>query len=905
MRLDTPLPASIAVGGGTALFVCGTCFDASEELASLSLLVDGQEQPVSAFGMPRLDYFRALHPQLDPYATQHLKSDPDSPEDQGLNSYRSGFWGIARVTPPVSIDGCELMLRARLRSGRQCTEPLARIPLDEARMAPPTIAPDDGGGRPLVAICMATYDSPPGLLERQLQSIRDQTHGDWVCLISDDCSRPERFAALQATLAGDPRFVVSRSPRRLGFYLNFERALMMVPAQAQFVALADQDDYWYPRKLSVLLQEIGDAQLVYSDARIISRDGDLISPTYWGERVNNHSDLPSLLMANAVTGAAALFKAPLLDYVLPFPPAQFAHYHDHWIGLVALVCGGIAFVESPLYDYVQHGAAALGHAAATRTKSARERLAAVRDDPRTRVRVSRARYFADFARLLTVATILELRCADRMSAQQRRELDEFLSLELSWPALAKLGWRAARELSRPKPVTLGAEWALLQAVGWRRALALSARDRPTRRLRLDALPPPDLAPKPNRALPEEDAARTIAEKIAPLELSIADAAVRRVNILIPTIDLEHFFGGYIAKFNLAASLARMGVRVRIVTVDPVPALPRSWRQRVESYSGLSGLLDTVEVVFGRRAGPLEVSRHDAFIATTWWTAHIAHRAVQTLGSDGFVYLIQEYEPFTFPMGTYAALARESYRFPHYALFSTELLRGYFRAQRIGVYEDGIEAGDAASDAFENAITPVRAPTAEELAARTTRRLLFYARPEPHAARNMFELGVLALSRVLADGLFRSGWELRGIGALGAGRRVRLGGGASLQLLPRTAQSDYAGLLAQHDVGLALMLTPHPSLVPIEMASAGLITVTNTFENKTAASLAAISQNLIAGEPTIEGIAGALARAADGVERHEQRARGSRVSWCSDWHESFDRSLLSRLLAYLESRAAAA
>ena len=34
-----------------------------------------------------------------------------------------------------------------------------------------------------------------------------------------------------------------------------------------------------------------------------------------------------------------------------------------------------------------------------------------------------------------------------------------------------------------------------------------------------------------------------------------------------------------------------------------------------------------------------------------------------------------------------------------------------------------------------------------------------------------------------------------------------------------------------------MYTPHPSLVPIEMASAGMATVTNSFENKTADAMA--------------------------------------------------------------------
>ena len=36
------------------------------------------------------------------------------------------------------------------------------------------------------------------------------------------------------------------------------------------------------------------------------------------------------------------------DDALPFPPAQFAHFHDHWLALVALSLGDIAFVERPL-----------------------------------------------------------------------------------------------------------------------------------------------------------------------------------------------------------------------------------------------------------------------------------------------------------------------------------------------------------------------------------------------------------------------------------------------------------------------------------------------------------------------------------------------------------------------------
>ena len=385
----------------------------------------------------------------------------------------------------------------------------------------------------------------------------------------------------------------------------------------------------------------------------------------------------------------------------------------------------------------------------------------------------------------------------------------------------------------------------------------------------------------------------MAEKIAPLELSVRDDVPERLNLLLPTIDLKHFFGGYIAKFNLARRLAERGHRVRIVTVDPVAPLPRDWQRRVESYEGLGGLFESVEVAFGREGQGLEVSREDRFVATTWWSAHVAQAARRTLDGKRFLYLIQEYEPFTFPMGTWAALAEESYRFDHAALFSTELLRDWFRGRGIGVYAGGTEAGDDASASFQNAITAVQPPSAAQLAARSPRRLLFYARPEPHAARNMFELGLLAIDRALERGAFR-GWELHGIGTVEAGRRVPLGGGSGLDMLPRAAQADYAELLREHDVGLALMHTPHPSLVPIEMASAGQLAVTNSFENKTAEAMAAISPNLIAAEAGIDAIAAALCDAAAAVDDTERRVAGSRVDWSRDWDDSFGDGLMDRL-----------
>ena len=478
VSLDAALPAELAVGSGTALFVNGTCFAPGRRVVALSLLVDGDEQPVMAHAMPRLDLLR-------------VRGAPAS--------YRSGFWGIARVSGGRGrAAAVELGLRARLDDGGTATARLARIPL-----APSVAAAADGA--PEVAICMATYDPPMDLFRRQIDSIRAQTHRDWLCVVSDDCSPPERFAELRGALAGDPRFVLSRAPRRLGFYRNFERALSLAPAGARYVALADQDDSWNPEKLATLVAEIGDARLIYSDMRVVRANGEVVAETYWGLRRNNHADMSSLLVTNSVTGAAALFPRDLLDDALPFPPAQFPHFHDHWIALCALACGEIRYVDRPLYDYVQHGDAFVGHARANRMPSLRERFGRLRVDPRERVRLWREHYFGDACRLIQFATVLQLRCGERMSAPKRRALERFTRGDRSLLPVGRLALSGAREIVGQRRETLGGEWMLMHAFAWRHLLGATARDRPQRRLRMDALPP--FASDPSTAATRDDPGR--------------------------------------------------------------------------------------------------------------------------------------------------------------------------------------------------------------------------------------------------------------------------------------------------------------------------------------------------------------------------------------------------------------
>ena len=462
--IDTELPARIAAGKGNALFIAGWCF-AESRILRLELVLGDERTAAMAFALPRAD----LEAEL---AAEH--------------AYLSGFWGIVPIHEHPDTTRAELSLAAVLDDGSEIVEKVAGI---ELGAAPAPVEPPGPEGE--IAICMATFEPPADLFQRQVDTIRAQTHTDWICLISDDNSSPHAFAAIERVVGGDPRFLVSRSERRLGFFSNFERALSMAPASARFIALADQDDSWYPEKLQVLKASIGDAAIAYGDARVVDREGNLLSSTYWSHRRNNWTNFASLLLANCVSGPAALYRRELLEVALPFPVAKAGFFHDHWLAVAALAGGRIAYIDRPLYDYVQHSSAVLGHERAhawakrLRGPAAKARLFA--RDPQFYYRHWQTTYFSEYIRAAVMARVLLMRCEPSLSPGKRRALRRLAGADRSFAAIA---WLLARRLRTPFGLgeTLRAERRLLQAFVWRYLLerATPRLARPSRWLPCDA-----------------------------------------------------------------------------------------------------------------------------------------------------------------------------------------------------------------------------------------------------------------------------------------------------------------------------------------------------------------------------------------------------------------------------------
>jgi glycosyltransferase involved in cell wall biosynthesis len=455
--LDEPLLSDVAVGAGNAVFVKGRCASpAGRRIQRLTIAVAGEERPLMGHGI----------------------------SGRRVGGAGDMWWGVVPLSPVTEPVEAPLTLRAELEGGLRAEARLATwrlLPALDVEPVPPSAEARRGEAtRPLVAVCMATFDPPLELFSRQIESIRSQTHDNWICVISDDNSRPERLAEIREILGGDERFVLVPSELNRGFYGNFERAIALAPQEASYIALADQDDSWHPDKLEVLLGELEDgAVLAYSDTRVVDESGRVLSDTYWRYRANNYTDFTSLVITNAITGAASLFRRDLTEFALPFPPPHGDIFHDHWLALVAMATGEIRYVDRPLYDYVQHSEAALGFSKANAGRGrwggwlADVTLRMLRLASRVVRPVGQVRYFENYCRLVLESRALELRLGDSLSPAERRGLRRIRECDGSLAGAAWFAWRTLRPLLG-RNETMGMERGLLAGLLWRLLAGLRA-----------------------------------------------------------------------------------------------------------------------------------------------------------------------------------------------------------------------------------------------------------------------------------------------------------------------------------------------------------------------------------------------------------------------------------------------
>ena len=372
----------------------------------------------------------------------------------------------------------------------------------------------------------------------------------------------------------------------------------------------------------------------------------------------------------------------------------------------------------------------------------------------------------------------------------------------------------------------------------------------------------------------------------------------RMNVVVPCLDPDLVFGGYISLLHLVRRLVRAGHHVRFIVGEQSDLshkkLLRDWSHRSE----LHDMFAKCEVLNLQRfyGGPVPVHSGDRFIAYSGWMAMWASQLAMQTPFKRFVFFIQEHEPIFHHNGSIRAALESSYLLPHLPVFNTQTLHDHFQREGLGIYDRSYSETDLPTPLiFEHAIADLTPPTAEQLDARPVRKLLFYARPEGHASRNLFALALMGLCEAVEHGYFPGRWEFHGIGTLAQKYTIDVGKGHKLKIIPRVPQEEYETYIQNFDVGISLMMAPHPSILPFEMLSAGMVVVTNEYKYRDAEYYERISRNIVPCLTTPMSIAEALRTAAHKAIDTPTRLANAKVVWNRSWDEAFSPEFIGRLV----------
>lgn len=217
-----------------------------------------------------------------------------------------------------------------------------------------------------VSVVLCTWNGERWV-DELLRSIAAQTLRPTELIISDDASDDGTLAVVDARRPDLPFDVtVMRNRDRLGSTKNFERALGR--AQGRVVALADQDDVWYPHKLARLVGELAldpTVSMAFSDADLIGEDGEPIGASLWATRrverpLRSNPVVPVEVFARraVTTGCTMVVRRRAVQAALPLPdvlddPVAVMR-HDRWLSLVAAAVGTARAVPERLLGFRVH-----------------------------------------------------------------------------------------------------------------------------------------------------------------------------------------------------------------------------------------------------------------------------------------------------------------------------------------------------------------------------------------------------------------------------------------------------------------------------------------------------------------------------------------------------------------------
>ena len=301
----------------------------------------------------------------------------------------------------------------------------------------------------------------------------------------------------------------------------------------------------------------------------------------------------------------------------------------------------------------------------------------------------------------------------------------------------------------------------------------------------------------------------------------------RLNLVVPTVDGARTFGGIRTALDLFEAVGADAAQRRIISVATSGPAPTGGPPGyTEVAAGDDAVTDLQFVRLDHAWAPLTIRLDDVFVATFWTTAELVERIrrwqASTFGRapTRSAYVIQDYEPGFYPWSAQSMIASETYRSTTdtIAVFNTTILQDYFHD--VGVRFER-------EFAFEPQIIPTLRGAMDAPESSRSKTIVVYGRPR--TPRNAFPAIVDGLRAWRRADPSAIDWQTVSVGQ--SHPDVDLGVGEPLRSIGKLDLDGYASLLRESAIGVSLMVSPHPSYPPLEMAHLGLLVLTNRFANK--------------------------------------------------------------------------
>jgi hypothetical protein len=320
-------------------------------------------------------------------------------------------------------------------------------------------------------------------------------------------------------------------------------------------------------------------------------------------------------------------------------------------------------------------------------------------------------------------------------------------------------------------------------------------------------------------------------ELRPLKLTVSGNSRPRLNLLLPSVNPRSVFGGARTAIDIFKEVGALltDCDLRVICLDAevepdglvsFPGFERHTENRDIEYIGQN---KTILDAYDRITEVVSIRQKDYFLSTSWWS-EVIRKDISEFQRIAFgratrsIYLIQDYESNFSQWSSRWAIAESTYRFSEslIPIINSEELYEFFE-RRYNLKEGFFlpySINPEISGGFQ--------------LKKRERTILCYGRPSVH--RNCFE--------ILLDALFI--WQQRNPTVASQWQIISLGEAfpiswthpvQNIRVRGKVSLTEYAQLLSRASVGVSLMVSPHPSYPPLEMASSGLVTVSNNYDNK--------------------------------------------------------------------------